>query len=399
MEGEMGLTKIADRLNQMGIKNASGVVKWTQSNVGRVLSNPTYMGVMAYGKSYSNNYLEQKRVNNHNRDTYMYVKSDFPAIISEEEWRAVEKIRKSRSFVIPEKNRHDPVLGTIEYRHPKIAPKAKWTAKLKCACGSSMRRNKWHTNKRVGPSYGFCCYSQYNKGSAKKRIRLGLDPTGYCDIPETAEWKLDFICISLLREIFSDSVQKKVITEALNILEECYTNEERKSLCNGATQREIGRIKAKINNLVELYTEGEISKEEYRNRRDRFNQELMDAQERLRENEVEQQENIPDKFKDINLIRNTLRKSIKLEDNIVSKEIVDAFIARVIIQRDGHYVWYINMSGVDEDRVDECIKTQEPIFRYEREFTFAEAEEWRHKNGDFLRKSQWKNVLSEVIII
>jgi len=186
LEGEMGLTKIADKLNQMGLKNASGLVKWSQSNVGRILSNPTYMGVMAYGKSYTNNYLEQKRINNHNRDTYMYVKSDFPAIVSEEDWRAVEKIRRARSFNIPEKNHVDPVLGVVEYRHPKNAPKAKWTAKLKCACGSAMRRNKWHTNKKVGPSYGFCCYGQYNKGSAKKRIKLGLDPTGFCDVPETA---------------------------------------------------------------------------------------------------------------------------------------------------------------------------------------------------------------------
>ncbi|MBR5298161.1 MAG: recombinase family protein [Parabacteroides sp.] len=46
LEGEMGLTKIADKLNQMGLKNASGLVKWSQSNVGRILSNPTYMGVM-----------------------------------------------------------------------------------------------------------------------------------------------------------------------------------------------------------------------------------------------------------------------------------------------------------------------------------------------------------------
>ncbi|MBR5298160.1 MAG: hypothetical protein IKU29_09905 [Parabacteroides sp.] len=79
----------------------------------------------------------------------MYVKSDFPVIISEEDWRAVEKIRNSRSFNIPEKNRVDPVLGVVEYRHPKNMPKTKWTAKLKCACGSAMRRNKWHTNKKV----------------------------------------------------------------------------------------------------------------------------------------------------------------------------------------------------------------------------------------------------------
>jgi len=399
LEGEMGLTKIADKLNQMGLKNASGLVKWSQSNVGRILSNPTYMGVMAYGKSYTNNYLEQKRINNHNRDTYMYVKSDFPAIVSEEDWRAVEKIRRARSFNIPEKNHVDPVLGVVEYRHPKNAPKAKWTAKLKCACGSAMRRNKWHTNKKVGPSYGFCCYGQYNKGSAKKRIKLGLDPTGFCDVPETAEWKLDFICLNILREIFTDSMQRKVIIEALGILEECYDDEDRKALCNGAVQREIGRIQAKINNLIELYTEGEVSKADYRARRDRLNNELSEAKSKLEEVNEEKAENAPDKRSEIEMIRKTLRKRIKLEDNIVSKEIVDAFIGRVIIQRNRNYTWYINMSGIDDDRIDKYIKEHEPVFKYEREFTFEQAKAWRLQNGDFLRKSQWTDVTAEIIII
>ena len=91
---KMGMSKIANELIRLGRLNASGIVKWSSSNVGRVLRNPTYMGYQAYGKSFSNNYLEQKRINNHDASTYLYVKCDFPAIISEEEWKEVEKLRK-----------------------------------------------------------------------------------------------------------------------------------------------------------------------------------------------------------------------------------------------------------------------------------------------------------------
>ena len=70
----IGATKIANELSIRRRVAASGKIKWTSSNVSRVLGNPTYMGYMTYGKSFSNNYLEQKRINNHNSETYMYVK-------------------------------------------------------------------------------------------------------------------------------------------------------------------------------------------------------------------------------------------------------------------------------------------------------------------------------------
>ena len=71
---------IANELTRRQRLNASGKNKWTAGVVCRILNNQTYMGVMAYGKSFSNNYLEQKRVNNHDASTYMCVKSDFEPI-------------------------------------------------------------------------------------------------------------------------------------------------------------------------------------------------------------------------------------------------------------------------------------------------------------------------------
>ena len=55
---------------------ATGTTKWTCHNVGRILQNATYRGYIGYNKSYSNNYLEQKRIHNLNKDSYEYVKDD-----------------------------------------------------------------------------------------------------------------------------------------------------------------------------------------------------------------------------------------------------------------------------------------------------------------------------------
>ena len=94
---------------------ATGTTKWTCHNVGRILQNATYKGYIGYNKSYSNNYLEQKRIHNLDRDTYEYVKGDFEPIITEEQWdkcqailkekrktTLVEMARKKRAIALPQ---------------------------------------------------------------------------------------------------------------------------------------------------------------------------------------------------------------------------------------------------------------------------------------------------------
>ena len=74
----IGTGKIANRLTEMGRLNAPGLNKWSHGVVSRVLNNQTYMGIMAYGKSYNNNYLDQKRINNRDKSSYICVEGDFP---------------------------------------------------------------------------------------------------------------------------------------------------------------------------------------------------------------------------------------------------------------------------------------------------------------------------------
>lgn len=143
---KMGMSKIANELIRLGRLNASGIVKWSSSNVGRVLRNPTYMRYQAYGKSFSNNYLEQKRINNHDASTYLYVKCDFPAIVSEEEWKEVEKIRKEKSRVVENRMYSNPYMGDTKMVVGKNPSKYIWGKLLRCSCGSSFRKDKWHKN-------------------------------------------------------------------------------------------------------------------------------------------------------------------------------------------------------------------------------------------------------------
>ena len=79
-----GSMKIAKILTERKRKKASGLIKWSVSNIMRAIKNATYTGTKCYNKSRSNNFLAQKRINNLDMSTYEYVEGDFPAIISQE---------------------------------------------------------------------------------------------------------------------------------------------------------------------------------------------------------------------------------------------------------------------------------------------------------------------------
>ena len=69
LEG-LGETKICKELCRRQRKDGHGNVSWSVSKISRILRNATYMGYKCYLKSYSNNYLEQKRIKNLDESTY-----------------------------------------------------------------------------------------------------------------------------------------------------------------------------------------------------------------------------------------------------------------------------------------------------------------------------------------
>ena len=95
-ERGFGEKKISSELCRLHRKSANGEVKWDAAKIGRILKNATYKSYIGYYKSHSNNYLEQKRIKNHDIDSYILVKGDFEAIVSEEQWDRCDEIRRSK---------------------------------------------------------------------------------------------------------------------------------------------------------------------------------------------------------------------------------------------------------------------------------------------------------------
>ncbi len=332
-----GLTKICRELTKMQRKDAQGNVKWVASKVGRILKRSTYKGVMAYNQSHVNNYLEQKRINNNDRDTYIYVKGDFPPIIPPEEWDLVQEILRSKTNMLSTR---------------KIGKKPSqdiWLRKLKCICGSNYRKNKWRVNKDGRDCYGYQCYNQVNNGSKQFREKNGLDTEGFCDIKMIADWKLDLMAKEVIGSIWHDRTES--VLEAYQLISRYIVEDNSEQQKKANELREgISKLKNKLENLIEMRTENEISKSEYMKMKTKFETQLSELRTEL--DVFKDEHKTPNEFKkELAEIKDILDNAIDFSQPTLENYIIDRFIYKVVPVSNDRFKWFVRLS--DDSPIEE----------------------------------------------
>lgn len=334
-----GSMKIAGILTEQKRKTASGLVKWSVSNIMRAIKNATYTGTKCYNKSRSNNFLEQKRINNLDMSTYEYVEGDFPAIVSQEVWDKAQKIRESRM--------KPSLVSTSKTTHSKRDSKDIWVNKLRCSCGSSFRKDKWHTKLDGKISYGYQCYNQINNGNKKKRAALGLDTEGYCDIKMITDWKLDFMAKELLEHLWQD--RKASVLIAIDLIKRYYKDDRLNENQHDAVsiKAKIDKAQTRLTNLIAMRADGELSKEEYQTMRMPIDAEIQQLQEKLNQAPTDEQ---PKSGLQLDGIISMLNTLIDFSGTKVSKDIINQFVYRVTPTSDTTFDWYVNLNGTADVR-------------------------------------------------
>lgn len=334
MNDGIGAMKIANKLTELHRLNASGIVKWSAGTITRILNNCTYAGYMAYGKSYSNNYLEQRRVNNYDASTYMYVKADFEPIVSEEVWKRCQEIKRSR---VATSFSQRTITGK-EKLHGKMESKDIWVKKLRCSCGASFRKNRWHKNKGCDWSYGYQCYNQLNNGSARKRREAGEDDTGYCDQRMIADWKLELMCKAVFGEIWKN--KKDCIIETVELIKKCYKESKISPSSTTNILTQIEKFKQKKLILLEMRTSGELTKEEFIEQKNIVNQKISDLEKQISNTVKNDNENI---LIDYDRIIETLNEIMDFSKPKINKDIIDKFVYKIVPMGNNHFCWYMNL--------------------------------------------------------
>lgn len=324
-----GMRAIMGKLIENKRKCANGLIKWDTTKVSRVLHNATYMGYIGYNKSYRNNFLDQKIIRN-KEEEFVLVKGDFEPIIPEDVWYACRDLRMDRSTTVP-------ALVKSKQKRIGVTPTTDvWANKLRCACGSKFKRYKWRQDKDGQKHYGYSCYSRINNGSAEKRRQLDLDTDGFCDMPTVNETKLDVMAAVLFDNIIADKTP--VIEEAVSILNQTLKEmktENKRDLSD--YQQRIEKAEKKLDSLLSMRADGEISKEEYQRAKSKCEEEIKELQAAMLGNG--QDEGDAEESIDMQFVRDLLGKISIGESGKADKDVLMEFIDTITVEKGNVFRW------------------------------------------------------------
>lgn len=387
----MGAKKIANRLTELKRKNASGKIKWDMSNVMRILHNRTYCGFICYNKSVTVDYLNHKRVVNRDASSYQYIKGNFPAIVSDEDWQEAQRISKRRCNRIVDGRKHGK---------PEI--KDRWGKVLICSCGHRFERHHWRTNKNTQEKvYGYNCYNV--KRNRKKQFRddLGLDTDEFCDCPSIPEWKLDYMLKNILTKIWKQPW--RTVKKLYTIIEDNYQHDTALTI-QSSTQTDIlkkehERMKGRLDTLLMMRLDGKLSDELFCKNQKELEKTIRDIERKLEEQgEQVMQEDCPKESLDtkkekLDVIKRTLKECANIQAKSIDNRLVEQLVERVVpCEQATVFKYYLNLLG---DKDNEF--TTDNYFLYDTiTLGFEEARKYRKEMGSFLRTNQWKDLTVEV---
>ena len=119
-----------------------------------------------------------------------------------------------------------------------------------------------------------------NNGSKTFREKNGLNIDGYCDIRMIGDWKLDLMAKMIFQTLWTD--KKVVVLEAYRLLQECYQSDTNNNKAAAAAiQGKIARAEERMENLISMRADGEISKEQFQDLRQKAESDLAALNEEL----------------------------------------------------------------------------------------------------------------------
>lgn len=327
-----GVRKIQDIMEQEHYPTSTGLTRWQAGNVSRVLKNPFYCGRIEYRKQYVPDYLTQKKINNHGEIEKIYVQGTHEALVSPEDFDAVQQIMKSRIIKKDDKN------------YGKVQAQCIWVKKVKCTCNHAMNRRVTYVAKNGEKSFIYQCYGQLHTGSPVARKKRGLSIEGICDNTSFTEWKLEVQADFIFKKLIKN--KQAIYDEAIKMLGEI--NEISKSEAFEKEKiesniREIDKLKSKIAILVDLCTEGDISIEIFREKKKKLEAQILkleqlNDEEKQKTLDVSQGNTVADRM-------DKLSEFIKMkafdESRKIPKTIIDYYVEQIIYDK-GVFTWILN---------------------------------------------------------
>jgi len=250
---QMGIRRISQTLYDEGFTSRKGNA-FNVLTIRHILCNPKYKGWYCANKSQTVDYRSKRKIFLDESEWVMYPDPSIPAIVSEELWDRANALYKRRS----EQMMSHQSGAEFHNRYP-------YSGKIICEeHGTTFHRQLQKS--KAGEKEVWQCRIYRDKGRKA------------CSAPQVRTAELD----QIMAEIFDQLAQNKqaIIDAVVTVLravpdEHDYTQDIRR------IEEDLSAIHAKKDRLLEMSIEGIITRLEFKQRNDGFNQQVKALEERL----------------------------------------------------------------------------------------------------------------------
>lgn len=301
---KMGIRRISQKLYDEGFTSRRGNA-FNVLTIRHILENPKYKGWYCANKSQTVDYRSKRKIFLEEDEWIMYPDPSIPAIVSEELWdRANALYKRRRQQMLSHQN-----AAEFHNRYP-------YSGKIICEeHGTSFHRQVRKSMK--GEKEAWQCRVYRNRGRAG------------CSAPQLLTEELDQIMARIFDQLAQD---KQAIVEAVVKIIRSVPNEL-------DYQQDIRRIAEKISaiiwkkdRLLEMSIERALSTTEFKQRNERFNQQLQELERQKRSLELEK-----DKSKisvdQLSKIKTALEEEITFQNGINSA-LVTTILDHIVVKKD-----------------------------------------------------------------
>ena len=170
---------------------------------------------------------------------------------------------------------------------------------------------------------------------------------GICQSPMIPEWRLQMMANLIFRKYLSQ--KDKVLALANSILENYNGNtdeDRRNEAALEMKQRELNRLQKRMDNLIEMRADGDLSKDMFRMKSEELEPKMQKLQKEIEELSQKREPKVIEHYKEkLTILQYALSQySCPKEGEDVPESVIEAYFSKIVVRKDG-FDWYIRING------------------------------------------------------
>lgn len=300
----LGTRTISKRLMELGYTSREGNA-FNTLTIRHILENPKYKGWYCGNKSQSVDCRTKRNILLDESEWVTYPDPSIPAIVPEELWNRANALYKRRR---EEMKSHSSGLS-FHNRYP-------YSAKIYCEeHGTTFHRQVIQTKKGQQEVWQCKVYRSHGRGA--------------CSAPQIRSSDLDVILSDIFKELVRD--KEKIIDSLVTVLTNIPKEVDYGKLrCQ--VENEMDDLERKKNRLLDLSIAGALTVEEFKERNDSFNAQILECQGKLTAIRQEEESRFSEEL-DIPAIRRALDEALSFTGEI-DTALVAMILDKVVVKKE-----------------------------------------------------------------